>query len=323
MPLLKQCRKALRSVIAGVKATRKVHSSLTQALLQISPEDAQRLRSALGDVALDALPNMDVDTLLTNAGDIDKRASTAFARILLGNAQWKPATYAAAAAADADDAAANPAAADPWLEHEAFKLVDDDSGSAILFGHWVDQKMLLLLTSPDFRSVVVQWADARKGRPPGAEPQDLMKRARQARKLLKVTGEDEPALLDKPRLAVAAIFGVAAREGEDVSRALQHLHLEPCRQASKVPCTLCDVYASFSLRWKALVATKDSVPLPPGSMFDVRDSRPKAISWCAAPPRPRSTRTTPHAHPRAPQARNRPPRLCSPPRDPAPDPISL
>eukprot|EP00964_Phaeocystis_antarctica_P121855 scaffold85523_cov105-Phaeocystis_antarctica.AAC.1 len=78
-------------------------------------------------------------------------ASAALARILLANAQWKPAATAAAAAADADAAAANPAVADPWLNHGAFKLVDSDSGSTILFGHWVDQRMLLLLTPPDFR----------------------------------------------------------------------------------------------------------------------------------------------------------------------------
>ena len=283
MPLLKQCRKALRSVIAGVKATRKVHSSLTQALLQISPEDAQRLRSALGDVALDALPNMDVDTLLTNAGDIDKRASTAFARILLGNAQWKPATYAAAAAADADDAAANPAAADPWLEHEAFKLVDDDSGSAILFGHWVDQKMLLLLTSPDFRQVVIQWADARNGRPPGAEPEDLMASARDRRTALGYTGGAEPALLDKAKFSVVAVFGAEARDSEDARTALTHLHRKPCMRASKVPCHLCTVHLSFSRRWKALVKDK---PLTDYAMFNLRASKPVALVWCAGNPNP-------------------------------------
>ena len=116
--------------------------------------------------------------------------------------------------------------------------------------------MLLLLTSPDFRQVVIQWADARNGRPPGAEPEDLMASARDRRTALGYTGGAEPALFDKAKLFVAAVFGAEARDSEDARTALTHLHRKPCMRASKVPCHLCTVHLSFSRRWKALVKDK-------------------------------------------------------------------
>ena len=281
--------------------TRQVHECLEKALQQISFEDAERLRGTLGSTAADALPGMNVDALLASSGGIDTQASAGFARVLLASAQWQPATYAAADAADANDAAADPVTAgvnDPWLKHPAFQLVDS-GGAKMIYGQWLDQKLLLLLSAPSFRSEVVQWADACKGRPPTAEPADLVARARRARELLArgTPAGAEPVLLDKARLSLAAIFGAEAREGEDANRALQHLHRKPCKQADKPTCTLCTVHWSFSRRFKALVKTQ-AVQLPEHAMFDVRDSRPVAMSWCAAPPRRAGAATHTRTHTR-------------------------
>ena len=209
-------------------------------------------------------------------------ASAALARILLANAQWKPATYAAAAAADADAAAANPAVADPWLNHDAFKLVDSDSGSTILFGHWVDQRMLLLLTSPDFRQVVIQWADARNGRPPGAEPEDLMASARDRRTALGYTGGAEPALLDKAKFSVVAVFGAEARDSEDARTALTHLHRKPCMRASQQG-AVHPVHGPPPLEGPG---EGQAAVLTDYAMFNLRASKPVALVWCAGNPNP-------------------------------------
>ena len=277
--LLVSTEKAERRVKKAVAPTRRVHESLCTALLRPSDDDAKKMRDRLLSATPQARMSMSAEALLGGSDLSDRLSCVTYAAQLLAAVQLQPVPQPVAAAANAAAAAAA-SPDDPWLGHAA--LFHADMG----LGEWCDWKALELVRRPDFRTDVAQWADAQVGRPVGAKPPNLMKRAVKQRDLLGVDAPN-PTLLCKARLFVTAIFGYEQRESIDAGAALEHLHSKPCLVRDKGAgrfCSLCSAHHSLAGRWSELIKHKPEVT--EYSIFNVGGSKPVVLAWCAAAPPP-------------------------------------
>ena len=302
--------KAARLVGEAALLTRKVHDVLAVVRQFPTEDEAAAMGTALASLTDEQRRHgVSAASLLDSSliNDEGRRvACLHHARALLSMVQLAPivqprsapaaaaagaaaaAAGAAAGAAGAGAAAAGAAAVtdDAWLHHAA--LFHGDVG----LHAWCDARALALLRRADFEASVVPWADARRDRPPGAKPDDLLRVARNGRAHLGMDAPD-PLILCRARLFVAAVFDVnfegGARESADAVRALHHLRVEPCANAvsrrALSPCALCDASTAMAKRWTAIVKPKK---LATHSLFRVNKSSPSALAWCVPPPPPAS-----------------------------------